>query len=236
MAPPPSDILTRLRHRVVQGELEPGSPMRQEQLAAEMGVSRIPVRDALRRLEAEGLVEVRSDRGAYVTSPGAAECIEIFDLRVLLECDALEQAIPHHTARSLRSAEAVQAELEMEDETRRWVEGDRRFHELLYAPSGRARTLHFIEMLRNVVDRFYLARLEHGIRREAWRKEHQGLLDAVRARDAGRAPAALTRHLRETQKVVLAVLGGKSGTPGGERRPRRGGRRASGGPSCRNTR
>jgi len=180
--------------------------MRQESLATELGVSRLPVRDALLRLEAEGLVEVRSDRGAYVTSLTAAECVEVFDLRVLLECDALAQAIPSHTARSIRSAEAVQVELEVEDETPRWVEGDRRFHALLYEPSGRARTLRFIEMLRNIVDRFYLTRLAHGVRRDPWKKEHRAILEAVRAHDIGRARAALAGHLRATQQVVLAAL------------------------------
>jgi|SRR5688572_6312220 len=202
----PADLLDRLRRRIVQGQLEPGSPMRQQSLAAELGVSRLPVRDALLRLEAEGLVEVRSDRGAYVTSLTAAECVEVFDLRVLLECDALEHAIPGHTPRSIRSVEAVQMELEVEDETPRWVEGDRRFHELLYEPSGRARTLRFIEMLRNIVDRFYLTRLEHGVRRDPWKKEHRGILDAVRSRDIGRARAALTDHLRATRLVALAAL------------------------------
>ena len=216
----PADVIDRLRRRIVEGLLEPGSPMRQESLAAELGVSRLPVRDALLRLAVEGLVEVRSDRGAYVTSLTPAECVEVFDLRVLLECDALEHAIPGHTARSIRRAEAVQMELEVEDETPRWVEGDRRFHELLYEPSGRARTLRFIEMLRNIVDRFYRTRLEHGVRREPWKKEHRGILEAVRSRDIGRARAALTGHLRATRQVVLAALN----RPDPE------------GPSCRNTR
>jgi DNA-binding GntR family transcriptional regulator len=206
MSTPARGILDRLRDRIVRGEIEPGSPMRQEILAADLGVSRLPVRDALTRLEAEGLVEVRPDRGAYVTAMSAAECVELFDLRILLECDALGHAIPNHTARTVRRARAAQAELETEDETPRWVEGDRRFHELLYEPGGRPRTLQFIRTLRNVVDRFYLARLTHGVRREAWKAEHRRLLKAVEGRDVDRARACLAEHLRETRRVVLAAL------------------------------
>ena len=221
------DLVDRLRHRIVEGELEPGSPLRQVRLANEMGVSRIPVRDALLRLEAEGLIEVRSDRGAYVKSLTASGCVEVFDLRVLLECDALAQAIPNHTPRSIRSVEAVQRELEVEDETRLWVQGDRRFHELLYEPSARPRTLQFIEILRNVVDRFYLTRLEHGIRRDPWKKEHHAILDAVLSRDIGRALAALAGHLRATQEVVLAALDRPAGVAADPpRRAARGRRRA----------
>jgi DNA-binding GntR family transcriptional regulator len=196
--------------------------MRQETLAAELGVSRLPVRDALTRLEAEGLVEVRPDRGAYVATLSAAECAEVFDLRVLLECDALGHAIPNHGERSIRQVRAAQAELEAEDETRRWVEGDRRFHELLYEPSGRPRTLQFIRMLRNVVDRFYVARLTHGRRRDAWKAEHRRLLKAVEARDVGGARACLTEHLRETRQVVFAALATPPRQPGGPRRSRGG--------------
>jgi DNA-binding GntR family transcriptional regulator len=212
----PQQIVERLRRRIVSGQAAPGSPMRQEALAAEMGVSRLPVRDALNKLEAEGLVEVRSDRGAYVAPLSAADCVEVFDLRVLLEGDALAHAVPRHSARTLRAVELAQADLEAEDETARWVEGDRRFHELLYAPGGRARTLRFVATLRDAVDRFYLARLSHDVRRDAWKAEHRRLIRAVRAADVAGATACLTAHLLATRKASLAAL--ESPAPGGARR------------------
>ena len=206
MAGEDAGIVDQLRGRIVSGELQPGSAMRQERLASELGVSRLPVRDALMKLEAEGLVEVRRDRGTYVAPLSAADCVEVFDLRILLESDALSHAIPNHTQRSIRKVHAAQAELEAEDETVRWVEGDRRFHELLYEPSGRPRTLRFVSSLRDAVDRFYLARLKHDVRREAWKAEHRRLIQAVKAGDVECARACLVAHLRATLKVSLAAL------------------------------
>lgn len=180
--------------------------MRQELLAAEMGVSRLPIRDALTKLEAEGLVEIRPNRGAYVASLNHEECLEIFDLRVLLECDALRHAIGRHSARSIRALQAVQSELEVENQTTLWVEGDRQFHEMLYAPSGRTRTLELIKPLRNTVERFCIAHLEHNVRRTEWGSEHRALLELVVAQDLEKACRQLTAHLRATQEVVLAAI------------------------------
>jgi DNA-binding GntR family transcriptional regulator len=199
-------VVERLRSRIVSGELAPGSALRQESLAAEMGVSRLPVRDALSKLAAEGLVEVRPDRGAYVPSLTAEQVVETFDLRVLLECDALAHAIPRHTDRTIRAVRAIQAELEVEDETRRWAAGDRKFHEALYEPSGRPQTLGMIKTLRNTVEAFYVSNLSHGVRRAGWRREHREIIQAVADRDVGHAGSSLVSHLRATQRIVSAAV------------------------------
>jgi DNA-binding GntR family transcriptional regulator len=202
-------IAEQLRDRIVTGELAPDTPLRQENLARELGVSRLPIRDALNKLATEGLVEILPNRGAYVSTLTPEQCAEIYDLRVLLESDALVHAIPHHTERSLRALKAIQAELELEDETVRWVAGDRRFHEALYEPSQRLRTLDMIKALRNSVDRFYLANLKHTVRRQKWKMEHRRLLQAVTAGDIELSRQLLVAHLRATQTVVLTVLGQK---------------------------
>ena len=188
------------------GELAAGSALRQEGLAAQMGVSRIPVRDALARLAGEGLIEIRPDRGAYVASLTPERVVETFDLRVLLECDALAHAIPRHTARTIRAVRAIQAELEVEDETDRWAGGDRAFHDALYEPSGRPQTLAMIGTLRNIVEAFYVANLSHDVRRARWKREHREIIKALEARDVDRARASLVSHLRATQNVVSAAV------------------------------
>src|SRR5829696_1672199 len=90
----PDLIADSLREDILRGTIPPGQPLRQEELARRFGVSRLPVRDALLRLEAEGLVVVFPNRGAFVVSLSAAEVREIYDLRVLLEGDVLERAVP----------------------------------------------------------------------------------------------------------------------------------------------
>ena len=199
-------VAARLRQEICSGSLAPGSALRQEAVAADFGVSRMPVRDAIQMLQGEGLVHVLPNRGAFVASMTQAECAELFDLRVLLECDALAHAVPRHTDGSLRKLKRLQRDLEEETETTAWAEGDRLFHDALYAPCARARTLQMIATLRNAVERFYLAKLTHDTHRRGWKAEHRRVLDAVAAGDAARACERLREHLRETQAVVARAL------------------------------
>jgi DNA-binding GntR family transcriptional regulator len=199
-------VAAQLRRALHQGRWAPGSPLRQEDLATEFGVSRIPVREALNKLQAEGLVVVEPNRGAFVARLSVDEVREIFDLRVLLECDALRHAIAQHTPRTLRQLAALQAELDAEDDPNLWLATDAAFHEVLYAPSARHKTLEMIALLRASVTRLYRAHLSPQTRRKGWRDEHHALLKAVGARHEARAIAALTRHLRETEAVAIAAL------------------------------
>jgi DNA-binding GntR family transcriptional regulator len=200
-------VAAALRASLHRGRWPPGTALRQEDLAAEFGVSRIPVREALTRLQAEGLIVVEANRGAFVPILTADEVEEIFDLRVLLETDALRHAVPRHTPRSLRQLEALQRDLDAEDEPAQWLAGDTAFHASLYAPSGRRRTLEAIAALRAAVARFYLVRLSPSARRDGWNEEHQALIAAVAAGDTDRAAAVLGQHLRATAATALAALG-----------------------------
>jgi DNA-binding GntR family transcriptional regulator len=206
-------VAAALRAGLHQGRWAPGAPLRQDHLAAEFGVSRIPVREALNKLQAEGLVVVQPNRGAFVASLTPAEVHEVFDLRVLLECDALRHAIPGHTPRTLRQLHALQAELDAEDDANLWLVTDAAFHEVLYAPSGRSKTLEMIAVLRASVTRLYRAHLTPHTRRKGWRDEHHALLKAVAAGHVDRAVAALTRHLRETETVAVSALGDHGASP-----------------------
>lgn len=199
-------ILAALRTSITSGSLPPGTVLRQVELAEEFGVSRIPVREALQALQSEGLVLIEPNRGAFVASYTAEQLNEMFDLRVMLEVDALQHAIPHHTERSLRRIEALQRELDYEDQPAEWIRLDRAFHDELYGPSARARTLQLIAGLRGSVERFSIARLGPDTRRTGWNDEHQQLIAAVRTRDVAAASAILTLHLRQTQQSALASL------------------------------
>jgi DNA-binding GntR family transcriptional regulator len=199
-------VADALRAGLHAGRWRPGAALRQEELAAEFGVSRIPVREALSRLQAEGLLVVEPNRGAFVPILAAADVQEIFDLRVLLEGDAMRRAVAGHTPRSLRQLEAVQRELDEEDDVARWLEADAAFHAALYAPSGRRRTLEMIAALRAAVARFYRTHLAPSSRRAGWNEEHHALIAAVRDGDGDRATAVLTRHLRATEAAALAAL------------------------------
>lgn len=199
-------ILAALREAISRGQLAPGTVLRQAELAEQFGTSRIPVREALNALQAEGLVQIEPNRGAFVTTLTADELHELFDLRVLLETEVLRRAVPQHTERSLRRLESIQHELDGETEPAEWLRLDRSFHAELYAPSGRQRSLQMIASLRASAERFYLSHLGPEARRPGWNDEHQQLIALLRAGDAERASAMLEQHLRQTEKLAVSTL------------------------------
>lgn len=201
-----SGLAEQLRAEIGEGLWAPGAALRQEELAARFGASRIPVREALQRLAAEGLLEIAPNRGAFVARLDRDQVEEIFDLRILLEGDLLARALPRHDARSLVRLSALQADLEMETARAGWLDGDRRFHEALYAPAGRAQTLRLAMTLRGQVERYALQDIGPETRRAAWKREHRALIAAVKAGDAAEAAAVLRRHLDETRAAVTRRL------------------------------
>ena len=199
-------IASQLHVDINAGRWPDGAALRQDDLARTYGASRIPVREALNLLREEGLVVVVPNRGAYVARLSAAEAGEIFDLRVLLEAEAMRHAVPAHSRKTLLPIHALQAQLELEDASAAWIVGDRAFHDALYAPCGRPHTLDLIARLRTRVERHGLSRLRPGSRRQGWAREHRQLLAAVAAGDVEAAVQALTTHLLETRAIVCAAL------------------------------
>src|SRR3954469_2901214 len=124
-----TSVLQLLRQSLDRGRWSPGAPLRQEEIAAEYGVSRVPVREALFQLQAEGMVQVVPNKGVYVRSVSAAELAELYHLRRLLEGDLLAAAVPLHDAASLNRAGTIQAALDHVTSVPDWLAGDREFHE-----------------------------------------------------------------------------------------------------------
>src|SRR5215213_10054850 len=151
----PDLIAESLRDEILRGEIPAGQPLRQEELAERFGVSRLPVRDALLRLEAQGLVHVFPNRGAFVISLSSDEVREIYEMRILLEGDIIERAVPRMMPDHWRRIDAVHAESTRSASGPEWVEGDWAFHRALYEPAGRPRQLATIEQLRGTVARYW---------------------------------------------------------------------------------
>ena len=202
----PDLIADALRADILRGALAPGQALRQEELAGRFGVSRLPVRDALLRLEGEGLVDVLPNRGAFVTALSAAEVREIYHLRALLEGDAIEQAVPRLTAADWRRIDAAHAAATHTAGGAEWADGDRDFHLALYAPSGRPRQLALIETLRRTVDRYATAHAALPSRTAEWLADHDAIVAACRAGDAAGARERLTDHLRRAEALVLSAM------------------------------
>jgi DNA-binding GntR family transcriptional regulator len=143
--PRAQDVARRLREAIYEGRLKPGQPVRQEAVAEELGVSRIPVREALRQLEAEGLVVLRPHSGARVATLDFAECEEIYKIRERLEPLALSESIVHITEEQAEQAAALALELQQtRNDPVAYLECDRRLHLACYAGVATPRLLRMI--------------------------------------------------------------------------------------------
>ena len=202
----PLPIVDAVRAEIAEGRLRPGSALRQEELAKRFGVSRIPVREALRQLEAEGVVTVRANRGAFVRSFTAAELREIYDLRIMLECDLLQRAIPVMTDDDLARIEAA---LEAGGVARLggWRRKlDRRFHQALYRPAGRPLQLEMVMKLRDSIAHYAPAE-EHMHRLTGdWMDDHRKIAAACARLAVDEAVRLLRHHLEVAAELTLGTL------------------------------
>jgi DNA-binding GntR family transcriptional regulator len=199
----------QLRRAIISGELADGTPLRQDALAAELGVSRIPVREALARLEAEGLVASSPHKGYVVTALSRDEILELFELRSLLEPQLLQLAIPQMTAADLATAESILAEYNADidrAEVNRWGEHNVNYHMALYAPSKRRKTLEIVRGLLINTDRYTRLVLTLGTGVEQGKRDHGGLLELCRSKSVNQAVALIRDHIQRARADLLELL------------------------------
>ncbi|GGY27922.1 GntR family transcriptional regulator [Paludibacterium paludis] len=196
-----------LRQRLLSGEWPGGTQLRQEALSRELGVSRVPVREALRQLEAEGLVEIVEHRGAVVAELSLDEILELLRVRALLECDILLEAVPRQTRGDLETAESLlgqfKAALDARDVSR-WGLLNAEFHLTLYRAAGRPHTLAMIGQLLNRTDRYTRIQIMLTDCCEQSYREHAELLALCRGKDAVSAAASLRKHILDAGPALAA--------------------------------
>ena len=194
-------VVERLRDQILNGELREGEQLRQDAIAAEFQTSRIPVREALSHLAAEGLITIVANRGAVVSSLAPEEIEQLFETRAVLECYMLRCAIPNFTAADFVRAEKIlkqyEQSLENDSEIKNWGEWNWNFHSALYAPANRPSMLSFIKTLNNNCDRY--TRLHLLVTRKLHQagKAHEDLLDACRSRNPDTASSVLWKHITD---------------------------------------
>jgi DNA-binding GntR family transcriptional regulator len=195
-----------LRQRILSGELRAGQPIRQEQIAQEMGVSRIPLREALKQLEAEGFVTIAPHKGAVVSTLSAEEAEELFALRLQLEDWLLRDAIPRMQEADFAHLDAIIDESRAPDNLARWGELNWQFHEALYRPAGRPLSLRFLKRIHDNLDRYL--RLQIAVTRDWDRayRDHQDLVALSRERNVEAALALLKDHILGTAKALSSTL------------------------------
>ncbi len=203
----PDVILKRLRDEILTGRRPAGSPLRQDQIAQQFGMSHIPVREALRRLEAEGLALIRPRCGASVAELSALEFQELTEMRVALESCALRLAIPRMTKDTLKRASRVLDRIDREPA--RWGAFNTEFHSILYEPAQRPRLLATIRSLNQNVERYLHQELNVLGNLEQSQREHRELLDAVSQCDVEAACRLICKHIGEPGHELVAHLEAK---------------------------
>ncbi|AUG54763.1 GntR family transcriptional regulator [Thalassospira marina] len=188
-------ISRALADRIIAGEIAPGTKLRQDHFAEEFGASHVPVREAFRRLEAQGLVVSEPRRGVRVANFDIAEVREVAEMRASLEVLALRHAAPYLTSALLDEAEEINRAGENAPDVRAWEEANRAFHRLILSPCNMPRLLATIDDLHAASARFLFS----GFRME-WEaptdQDHRAILKALRERQFDVAAATLARHVK----------------------------------------
>lgn len=195
-----------LRAAILSGRLAGGIPLRQEELAEIFGVSRMPVREALRQLEAQALVDFVPHRGAVVTEISADDAADNYAIRLALEPMALRLSIPHLTEDDFVLAGDLIAEMDEEADPGRMGELNRRFHLSLYARAGRTKLLLLVEQQLAAADRYLRFHLAAKGREHMSQQDHRAMLDAARQRDIPAAIQSLEGHLRTAADTIAAFF------------------------------
>lgn len=202
----PGLVADGIRLAILRGQLAPGQVLRQEELAKQFGLSRAPVREALRQLETEGLVVSYPNRGTVVAELSAEDIEEVFLIRITLEATALRLSVPKMTDSDFRKAAAVLDQTDNDPNPAHSAELNWAFHESLYAPAGLPKLLNIVRTLHNHALRYHLVGfIALDFKRDS-QSGHRQILDACRRRDVDGAVTALTQHLSESGESIVAYV------------------------------
>jgi DNA-binding GntR family transcriptional regulator len=194
-------IAAALREEILVGRIRPGDRLRQDEIAGRHGSSRLPVREALRILESEGLVELEPNKSARVPELSLAEVNTLYRMRERLEPLTLIESMAHLTEEQVVHMEEVQVEIERNDDVTCFLLLDRDFHMTSYAACSSAPLLAMTTRLWNSTQHYRRAfmLLASPDRAAVVNAEHRLILDAVRRRDAVDAERFLSGHIRRTR-------------------------------------
>jgi DNA-binding GntR family transcriptional regulator len=199
-------IADGIRLAILRGQLAPGQVLKQEELAKQFGLSRVPVREALRQLEAQGLVVSYPHRGTVVAELSPEDVEEIFLIRSALEATVLQLAVPKMTESDFRKAELVLDQTDNDPNPAHSAELNWAFHETLYAPAGLPRLLNIVRTLHHHALRYHLVGFVAVDFKKESQEGHRKILAACRRGDQEAAVAALRTHLSESGKSIVSYV------------------------------
>lgn len=203
-------VAEQIREQILAGEIKGGEPLRQQAIARRFDTSIIPVREALRQLEAEGLVELKSHRGAVATELTLEKAREWINLRRLIETDLISAAIDSISDEDLARAEQVLDHwgraMNRRVDIDKWSDYNFEFHSILYAPAGRPETMKILAVLHQKCDRYIRLQLLSGDHIKRADTEHRALIDLCRSRDKRAAKSLLNEHIMGVEQDIVDTL------------------------------
>ncbi|RLV58357.1 GntR family transcriptional regulator [Parashewanella curva] len=203
-------VVEVLREKILSGDIAAGEPLRQSALADELNVSRIPIREALLQLEAEGLVKFEAHKGATATVLSVDQVTELFELRAMVETDLLAKAIPNMQRTDYAEAEQVLELLEsafkQENAVASWSELNTQFHTCLYQAANRPHTLEVIQSLNTNCDRYIRLQLLLGGGIPKAEQEHRDLLEYCKNGDSNKACELLKSHILHAAETIKNMV------------------------------
>lgn len=198
-------ITNRLREMILNGTIGIGVQLKQVHLAKQFGVSRLPIREALKRLEAEGLIRHVARQGSVVANKSIADLIETLDIRIALESRALKLSIPKLQDFDFSAARNVLHRYEESTSPREWGELNQEFHSILYRACQRPMLLKMIADTVKGVDLHLKVLQSNSVGQKSSLKEHADILDACKTRDVTTAIRLLEQHIEHTQNALLKI-------------------------------
>ena len=202
-------VSAELRRSILQGELAPGTQILQDRVAEQLGVSRVPVREALKMLEGEGQISYAPHRGYFVTELDISELLEVYQIRNILEAEAVSIAIPLLTAEDDERLEAAIADTEraaQEDDIIALTAANRRLHFAMMEPCGMPRLIRIVRQLWDSTDPYRSVYFGDAGHRVVVDREHRKILKAIRARETDKVIELLAEHRAGTVDSLRRLL------------------------------
>lgn len=203
-----------IRDRIINGSIQGGAKLNPVSIAEELGISRMPVREALLQLDAEGLVTIRPNRGAVVTPLTADDVEELFEIRAAMEGIAARHAATRFTSSDMEELQALSLRLKRPtSDVRAWLKTHDQFHDVLCMISGRRRLLNEIRRIRTSVHPYLLLYISVYHETEMEGAEHDSLLSALQTRNALLVERIVTEHILAASTGVIKFLRQRNEVP-----------------------
>jgi len=202
-------IFDSLREAIIMGELKPGERLMEVQLAEKMGVSRTPVREAIRKLELEGWVTMTARKGASVSGVSVKDIMDVLEVRASLDGQAAALSAQRIRDDELKDLKEIYAQLVVNIEKENLqglIKKDVEFHEIIYKSSRNDKLIQILNNLREQVQRFRIIYLKDYGSQKDLKQEHLEILEAISSRDSERSQKSAFSHIEKQKEVILKSL------------------------------